>query len=113
MKGARGTSVAGATAGMGASTALQVSRRSAVTALAVSMTASTPSAPVCVIVTVQCWVERLVRAGRASTRKGASASAAAKLTVSATGSPSRSGWASTAASACAAVTPPNGPTMLA
>ena len=45
--------------------------------------------------------------------KGPSATAPAKLTVSATGSPRRSGCSITALRTWAAVMPPNGPTMLA
>jgi hypothetical protein len=103
-----GTSAGAGTAGSACSPALQVSRRVAVKAVAVSTVA-----PPCVISITQCWVERLVRAGRAVTANGPSASAAQKLTVSDTGSPRRCGCCSTAFNACAAVTPPNGPTILA
>ncbi len=99
------------TSGMTASTALQVGRRSAVTAVAVSTTVSSPAGSVCDTSTSQCWVERLVRIGRASMRKAPSASAAAKFAVNDTGSPSRSGWSITALSAWAALRPPKGPTM--
>jgi hypothetical protein len=101
------------TAGMTASAALQVVRRAAVTAVAVSTTDSTPAGSVCEILTTQCWVERLVRTGRDSTRNAPSDNAAAKFTVNEIGSPRRSGCCITDCSACAAVTPPNGPTMLA
>ena len=98
---------------MTASAALQVVRRAAVTAVAVITTDSMPAGSVWEMLTTQCWVERLVRTGRASTRKSPSDSAAAKLTVNEIGSPRRSGCCKTDCSACAAVIPPNGPTMLA
>jgi hypothetical protein len=101
------------TDGMTASAALQVVRRAAVTAVAVSTTDSTPAGSVCERLTTQCWVERLVRTGRLSTRNSPSDSAAAKFTVNEMGSPRRSGCCITACRACAAVMPPNGPTMLA
>ena len=62
----RGTASGAGTAGMVASAALQVGRRSAVTAVAVNTTESTPPGPLWLSVTSQCWVERLVRTGRAS-----------------------------------------------
>jgi hypothetical protein len=101
------------TAGMTASAALQVVRRAAVTAVAVSTTDSTPAGSVCEMLITQCWVDRLVRTGRDSTRNGPSDSAAAKFTVNDTGSPRRPGCCITDCRACAAVMPPNGPTMLA
>ncbi|MNR58259.1 hypothetical protein D3C85_1792150 [compost metagenome] len=52
-----------ATWGMGSSETLQVSRRTAVTTVAVVVTTSAPSASVCSTDSVQCWVERLVRTG--------------------------------------------------
>lgn len=52
---------------MGTSPTLQVSRRTAVTAVAVVVTTCAPSAPACRIDSVQCWVERLVRTGVACT----------------------------------------------
>jgi hypothetical protein len=51
------------TGGMGASDRLQVSRRTAVTAVAVVATTGWPCASFCSTPTVQCWVERLVRTG--------------------------------------------------
>ncbi|MNN91024.1 hypothetical protein D3C81_2090750 [compost metagenome] len=48
---------------MGSSETLQVSRRTAVTTVAVVVTTSAPSASVCSTDSVQCWVERLVRTG--------------------------------------------------
>ncbi|SRR6478609_11693520 len=60
----------------------------------------------------QCCVERLVRTGRAEISKAPSVIGPAKLTVNDSGSPRRSGCFSTDSSNVAAVTPPNGPTML-
>jgi len=69
--GGTGCSVSGrGTSGMGMSARLQVSRRAAVTAVAVVVTTGSPSAPVCTMDTFQCWVERLVRTGVASTVNG-------------------------------------------
>ena len=96
---------------MGASLAPQVGRRAAVTTVAVMLTCSLPSAPVCTRSTHQCWVLRLVRAGRARAVNGPWVTGPAKLTVSDTGSPSSCGCCSTAFSATAAVRPPKGPTM--
>jgi hypothetical protein len=62
---------------MGVSLTLQVSRRAAVTAVAVITTPASPSASACDSSSIQCWVERLVRAGLAVTLNGPSASAAA------------------------------------
>ena len=107
--GARTSASGGAmSAGGAASGADQVSRRSANTAVPLAATS-----PPCDSSIAQCWVERLVRSGSATTSNSPSASAAAKLTVSATGSPCRAGCCSAACSTHAAVTPPNGPTMFA
>ena len=83
------------------STAAQVSRRTAVNAVAV-----TTVSPPCVMATVQCCVERLVRAATACTSKAPSATAAQKFTVSDTGSPSKAGCCNTAFKTVAAVMPP-------
>ncbi|MCY1380878.1 hypothetical protein D9M69_687360 [compost metagenome] len=56
---------------------LQVSRRAAVTTVAVVVMFAVPSAPGCVIVTVQCCVERLVRTAVAWMSNAPSPSAAA------------------------------------
>ena len=58
------------TCGMGTSPTLQVSRRTAVTAVAVVVTTCAPSGPACRMDKVQCCVERLVRTGVACTVKG-------------------------------------------
>ncbi len=63
----------------------------------------------CVNSTDQCWLERLARVRRSRTANSPRAIGAQKLTVSASGSPSRSGCSSTARSAVAAEMPPNGP----
>jgi hypothetical protein len=63
----------------------------------------------CVNSTDQCWLERLARVRRSPTANSPRAIGAQKLTVSASGSPSRSGCSSTARSAVAAEMPPNGP----
>ena len=47
-----------------------VGQDAAVTAVAVVVTTGSPSAPVCTMDTFQCWVERLVRTGVASTVNG-------------------------------------------
>ena len=57
--------------------ALQVSRRAAVTAVAVITTPSAPDASACNNSTVQCCVERLVRTGVAVMLNGPSAMALA------------------------------------
>jgi hypothetical protein len=88
-----------------------VSRRAAVTTVAVVVTCAAPLAPACVSCSVQCWVERLVRTGVAWISKAPASTAAAKLTVMAIGEPSRSGCDSTAFSITAAVMPPKGPIM--
>lgn len=98
---------------MGSSSTLQVSRRAAVTTLAVATVAGSPCASGCVRASTQCWVERLVRTGCALTVKAPSATAAQKFTVSDSGSPNKAGCCSTAFSRVAAVMPPKGPTMLA
>ena len=72
-----GTSAGADTTGIGVSFMLQVSRRAAVTAVAVVVTTGAPSAPVCSNSTVQCWVDRLVRTGRADKVNGPSTSAPA------------------------------------
>ncbi len=97
---------AAGTSGISASPQAQVSRRTANMAVAVVATASPWRSD-----SVQCWVERLVRTGRASISNGPSAIGPAKLTVSETGSPRRCGWSSAACSSVAAVMPPNGPIM--
>lgn len=97
--------------GIGRSLWPQVSRRAAVTTVAVVVMFGAPLAPGCVICTVQCWVERLVRTAVACTSNARASSAAAKLTVSAIGVPSTSGCCITDCSAMAAVAPPKGPTM--
>ncbi len=107
----RSTACGAGTSGIGQSFSPQVWRRTAVTAVAVVLTCIRPSASRWRISIVQCWVERLVRAGCATISNSPSVTAAAKFTVSATGSPSSSGWRSTACSASAAVMPPKGPTM--
>ena len=81
--------------------------------MAVVTVSRVPSAAGCVIVTIQCWVERLVRVGEAATSNAPSANAAQKFTVSDSGSPSSAGCPITAFSAVAAVIPPKGPTILA
>ncbi len=102
------SALAGGTCGNPVSVDVQVSRRSANTAVAVAAI----SAP-WVIAIDQCWVERFVRTGTTSIVYPPSATGPAKLTVSATGSPMRAGCVSAALSIVAAVMPPNGPTMLA
>ena len=67
----------GSAEGILASTSDHVARRTANTAVAV---ATTPSAWCASM--IQCWVERLVRAGLAKNRISPSATGAAKLTVS-------------------------------
>ena len=62
---------------MGVSLALQVSRRAAVTTVAVVVTTGWPSASFCSSSTVQCWVERLVRTARAPKVKAPDVSAPA------------------------------------
>ena len=62
---------------MGWSLTPQVSRRAAVTTVAVVVTICSPPALACCTVTIQCWVERLVRTGVACTVNGPSATAAA------------------------------------
>ena len=106
-----GTSAGLGTRGMGRSVRLQVSRRAAVTAVAVVTTTGWPWASFCTMAAVQCWVERLVRTACSCTSKSPWARAAAKLTVMDSGAPSRSGCRSMAASTVAAVLPPKGPTM--
>ena len=59
-----GWAVGPGTAGMGTSPALQVSRRTAVTAVAVVVTTGAPSASAWRMVKVQCWVDRFPRARR-------------------------------------------------
>jgi len=102
----RGSVSAAGTAGILASPLFQVSRRTANTALPVMVIS-----PFCNSSRCQCWVDRLVRDGRATISNAPSAIGPAKLTVSALGSPSRSGWFSAACSMTAAVAPPNGPIM--
>ena len=65
------------TSGMARSLRPQVSRRAAVTTVAVVVMFGAPPAPGCVICTVQCWVERLVRTAVACTSKAPASSAAA------------------------------------
>ena len=65
------------TAGIGRSLVLQVSRRAAVTTVAVVVTCGAPLAPACVICTVQCCVERLVRTAVACMSKAPASMAAA------------------------------------
>ena len=74
--------------------------------LAVSTTASLPA---CVSSTDQCWLDRLVWATFVATVNSPRAIGAQKFTVSAIGSPMRSGRSSTARIAVAAEAPPNGP----
>ncbi len=107
----RGRPSGAGTVGMAASLAPQVGRRAAVTTVAVVLTCSVPSASVCSSSTHQCWVLRLVRAGRARAVIGPWPTGPAKLTVSEIGSPSSCGCCSTAFNAMAAVRPPNGPIM--
>jgi hypothetical protein len=59
--------------------------------------------------TCQCWLERFARASLTWTANSPRSIGAQKLTVAASGSPSRSGCSSTARSAVAADAPPNGP----
>ncbi len=66
-----------ATSGIGVSGRLQVSRRTAVTAVAVVVTTGSPSAPGCSTDSVQCCVERFVRTGTACTVNSPSAMAPA------------------------------------
>ena len=73
----RSTSSGAGTAGMGRSVALQVSRRTAVTTVAVVLSCARPSASFWRISTVQCWVERLVLTGVARISKGPATTAAA------------------------------------
>lgn len=98
----------GRLAGGAASGADQVSRRTANTEVALAAIS-----PPWVTSIDQCWVERSVRNERAVMTNSPSTSAGAKLTVSATGSPSRAVCCIGARGRQAAVTPPNGPTMLA
>lgn len=98
----------GRLAGGAASGVDQVSRRTANTDVALAAIS-----PPWVSSIDQCWVKRLVRNGRAVMTNSPSTSAAAKLTVRATGSASRAVCCIGACSRQAAVTPPNGPTMLA
>ena len=69
-KGLMAQSAGAGTMGIGTSPALQVSRRTAVTAVAVVVTTGAPSASACRMDSVQCWVERLVRTGVACTVNG-------------------------------------------
>lgn len=62
---------------MGISLTLQVWRRTAVTAVAVVTICGWPSASGWVMVSSQCWVERLVRTGLASISKVPGPTAAA------------------------------------
>jgi hypothetical protein len=65
------------TGGIAKSLVPQVSRRAAVTTVAVVVVRGVPPAPGCVICIVQCWVERLVRTGVACTSKAPASIAAA------------------------------------
>lgn len=65
------------TEGMGVSAAPQVSRRAAVTTVAVVVTTGAPSASGCRTDSVQCCVERLVRTGVACSVNGPCVSAPA------------------------------------